>query len=765
MTLCSKSCTTSTEKSLDTASADKVNIPDEVDFIFHVKPILSDRCFACHGPDESKVEAGLQLHTEEKAYAALGENKDRFAIIPGDLEKSTLIHRVTSDDPDVMMPPPESNLDLSNDEIKILVNWIEQGAQWKEHWAYLPPREAEIPLDNNPWVSNPIDNFILAKLHENDLSPSPPLSNEKLIRKLSFDLTGLPPSIEILESYNQDHSVENYERIVDQYLTTDAHAEKMTNEWLDIARYADTHGYQDDLERIMWPWRDWVIHAFKNNMPYDKFITWQIAGDLLPGATREQIIATAFNRNHKITQEGGVIPEEYRSEYVTDRTNTFGTAFLGLTFECAKCHDHKYDPISQKEYFQLYGFFNNVDEKGLIEPYGAIPDPYIELNKKEIDEVLTFINNVQEAETIPLMVMKELKTPRKTHVLNRGVYDQIGEEVKASFPSLGLEMKNTEASLNRLDLAEWLFSNENPLTGRVTVNRLWQQFFGKGIVATSYDFGNQGSLPTHPELLDYLALKLQRANWDLRSIIKDIVTSSTYKQGSKIDPALLLKDPENDLIARSFRSRLSAEMLRDHALKISGLLVEEIGGPSVKPYQPAGLWNEVTGGGGGSTAKYVQDEGNNNYRRSLYTFWKRTVPPPNMLLFDTPTRDFCMVKRENTSTPLQALVLMNDPQFIEASISLAYRAIQEKKSENIEELIQFMFTLATSRKPDSEELSSLKKMYDIQLDTFEKASNDVVEFLKLASNKILDKEKTEQLAAMSFVASTIFNLDETIRKT
>jgi hypothetical protein len=761
------SCTSAAGNSLEDSMSGQI-VPEKVDFIFHVKPILSDRCFKCHGPDESKIEGGLQLHTEERAFAALGKDKDRFAIVPGNLEQSIIIEHIFSDDPAEIMPPPESNLSLTKVEKEIISKWIEQGAEWKEHWAFVSPVTPAIPtIKNKAWITNSIDNFILSKLEQSDIEPSPQLSSEKLLRKLSFDLTGLPPSLKDIESFKNDPSLENYEALVDNYLTSDAYAERMTNLWLDLARYADTHGYQDDLERIMWPWRDWVIHAFKENMPYDQFVTWQLAGDLMPNASKEQIIATAFNRNHKITQEGGVIPEEYRMEYVSDRTNTFGTAFLGLTFECAKCHDHKYDPISQKEYYSLFGNFNNIAEVGLIESYGAIPEPYIKLDKKEIDEVLTFINNLEEIDTIPLMVMKELEPKRKTHILNRGLYDQEGEEVIPSVPSFG-KAKKTEETSDRLQLAQWLFSDNNPLTARVAVNRLWQQFFGKGIVSTSFDFGNQGALPTHPELLDYLAIKFREDNWDLRSIIKYMVSSSTYKQGSSVSPSLLDIDPANDLLARSTRTRLSAEMLRDHALSIGGLLVDEIGGPSVKPYQPEGLWNEVAGGG--NVIEYVQDEGDKNYRRSLYTYWKRTVPPPNMLLFDTPTRDFCMVRRENTSTPLQALVLMNDPQFLEASAALAFRAVEESSSQDsvnvnvVSDVVQFMFTLATSRSADEYELTTLIDSYHEQLGYFKKHPDEGQQLLSYGSLEIPIDERTPSMASFCFVANTIFNLDETIRK-
>lgn len=748
--------------------ANQTSIPNQVDFIFHVKPILSDRCFKCHGPDEAKVEGGLQLHTKEKAFAALGEKKDHYAIISGDIVNSTMVHRIFANDPDDVMPPPDSNLSLADHEKEIIKKWIEQGAEWKNHWAFEPPIAPEIPeVSNKQWITNPIDNFVLSKLEIEGLTPATRLVNEKLLRKLSFDLTGLPPSTEDIDAFLEDDSQENYNRLIDQFLDSNAFAERMANDWLDLARYADTHGYQDDLERTMWPWRDWVIHAYKENMPYDQFVKWQLAGDLIPNASKEQIIATAFNRNHKITQEGGVIPEEYRAEYVTDRTNTFGTAFLGLTFECAKCHDHKYDPISQKEYFQLFSFFNNINEEGKIKYYGAIPDPYITITKEEANGVLDFINNVDGEDDIPLLVMEERKQPRKTHILSRGAYDQPTEEVTSAFPTFGNLSKELSKSstdhANRLDLAEWLFNDDHPLTARVAVNRMWHQVFGKGIVTTSFDFGNQGSLPTHPELLDHLAIKFQESGWNVKEMLKYILNSSTYKQGSKIDADLLERDPQNQLLARSTRVRLSAEMLRDHALSISGLLVNEVGGPSVKPFQPDGLWAEKTGGGGGSTSKYKQDKGDKNYRRSLYTFWKRTVPPPNMSLFDAPTRDFCTVQREQTSTPLQALVLMNDPQFLEASRALAARAI--KNNEEEKERLNYMFTLATSRKADDVELESLSQLLTSQLEYFKSEPTAAKDMLDYGAFQASEIEDTATLAAYSFVANAILNLDETSRKT
>ncbi|MEM6966413.1 MAG: PSD1 and planctomycete cytochrome C domain-containing protein, partial [Bacteroidota bacterium] len=719
-------------------------VPEKVDFNFHIKPILSDRCFACHGPDANSREAGLRLDTEEGALAALGKNKDHHAVIPGDTENSTLIQRIYSEDPHDVMPTPESNLTLTDFEKKLLTKWIEQGAEWKKHWSFLPIEKPEIPKVEEGKIHNPIDNFVLAKLKSQGFQSLGAAKKENLIRRVSFDLTGLPPTLAEIDNFLKDESPDAFEKVVDRLLSSDAYAEVMTTRWLDLARYADSHGYQDDLERIMFPWRDWVIHAFKKNMPYDEFVTWQLAGDLLPDPTREQIIATAFNRNHKITQEGGVIPEEYRVEYVSDRTQTFGTAFLGLTFECAKCHDHKYDAISQKDYFSLFSFFNNVPEQGLIEPYGAIPKPYITLTKEEIEDQLKFIKNLDGMDTIPLMVMEEMPQKRQAYILNRGAYDKPTTPVNPEMPQniLGFDDKFTN---DRLGLSKWLFSKENPLTARVTVNRLWQQCFGRGIVATPDDFGNQGSLPTHPELLDWLAMEFMENGWDQRAILKTIVMSATYQQTSKVTEQLQEIDPENNLLARAPRLRLSAEMIRDHALATSGLLDRTIGGPSVKPYQPDGLWAETIGGGGGSLAKYIQDKGSKIYRRSIYTFWKRTVPPPSMMTFDAASRDICTVKRQSTSTPLQALVMLNDPQIVEASRVLAYRSIEEQ--EATADRIAMMFQLATSRAIQEDELNQLLVYFEEERNRFENSPESAKALLEVGEYPQRDLAPAPELAA------------------
>ncbi len=742
----------------------KTKIPDKVDFTFHVKPIISDRCFKCHGPDKNAIEAGLSLNTAEDAYKALGDKKDHFAIVPGDIERSELIKRIYSKDPNILMPPPESNLELTEYEKKILTKWIEDGAEYKEHWAFIAPNKPTLPkVENSSWGANEIDTFIMAKLSENGLTPGEPARKEKLLRRLSFDLTGLPPSIEELEQFKNDASSKAFEKMIDHYLGSKDYAEHMAAEWMDIARYADTHGYQDDFERIMWPWRDWVIHAFDKNMPYDRFVTYQLAGDLLPNATKEQILATGFNRNHKITYEGGVIPEEYRVEYVEDRTITFGTAFLGLTLECARCHDHKYDPISQQDHFELFSFFNNINEKGLISNQTETPEPYMIISEKEQQGVYDFINfQKSEKKEIPLMVMKEMEESRPTFILNRGAYDQPSQQVYPNTPESLLPFSEALPK-NRLGLTKWLFHKDNPLTARVAVNRLWQRMFGSGLVSTSFDFGNQGALPTHPELLDFLALKLQDEGWDLKKILKYMALSATYQQSTKMSEEGLQQDPENKWLAHAPRLRLPAETIRDQALHLSGLLSKEIGGPSVKPYQPEGIWEETTGGGGGTTATYVQGKGADLYRKSLYTFWKRTVPPPSMMTFDASSRDLCSVQRQQTNTPLQALVLLNDPQLIEAARVMAYNEILVNQSD-INKQIATLFQKATSRMPEADEITMLQDYYDQTLLKIKSQQINADEYLSIGAFRTEEQIPKEEWAALSLTAHTILNLDETITR-
>jgi hypothetical protein len=737
-------------------------VPDVVSFNFHVKPILSDKCFLCHGPDPGTREAGLRFDTEEGAFAALGELKDHYAIVPGKPEESKMVYRITNEDPNVRMPPPDSNLHLTQYEKEVLVKWIEQDAKWESHWSFIPPEMPEVPeVRKKDWPNNEIDHFVLRKLESKGIKPSEKASKEKLIRRLYFDLTGLPPSLEAIDNFIADNESTAYEKIVDDLLASEAYGERMSSDWLDIARYADSHGYQDDLERTMWPWRDWVIHAFNKNLPFDKFITWQLAGDLLDNPTKEQIIATGFNRNHKITQEGGVVDEEYRVEYVKDRTITTSKSLIGITMECSQCHDHKYDPVSQKDFYEVYSFFNQVDEKGRI-GYSEIPEPYIDLNDEIINKEASFINKPDSIKEIKLMVMKETPGIRETHILDRGAYDAPSEIVGYGTPEAILSF-DEKLPKNRLGLAQWFLDEKNPLTSRVAVNRYWQLIFGRGIVSTPADFGNQGALPSHPELLDYLAITFREEGWDIKGLIKKMVMSSTYQQSSKITKQGLNLDPENSLLARGARYKLPAEMIRDNALFVSGLLVHKTGGPSVKPYQPEGLWKEKTGGGGGSLASYVLGKGEQLYRRSLYTFWKRTAPPPSMMTFDTASRDFCEVKRQKTSTPLQALILLNDPQYIESARVLATN-ILKKEFENEEEKSRVLFRTITSRYPDKNELKKMMTYLQESKEGLADPDSNLEELLTIGESPLDDAVDKEELYQYTTLACVLLNLEETIIK-
>ena len=1049
----------SCQQGQESTIADRV--PDEIDFNFHVKPILSDRCYACHGPDDKTLEADLRLDLKENALNSIASDGTPN-IIKGKPYQSELIKRIKSHNEDYMMPPPESELSLTEIEKEILVKWIEQGAEWKDHWSFIPPGTVELPaVDNEKWCDNEIDYFILDKLESEGLEPSREASKEAWLRKVTFDITGIPPSIEDIEAFKEDESSDAYERVVDRLLASAAYGERMASNWLDVARYADSHGYQDDRPRTSWPWRDWVISAFNDNLPYDEFATWQIAGDLLPNATYEQKLATGFNRNHPITQEGGVVQEEYLTEYAADRTHTFATAFLGLTVECARCHNHKYDPISQKEYYSLMSFFNSIPERGQISYFDEAPMPkmkmisaeleaHIATTKEEIklleqhqdsledhevaafqdwlnempsqeeiaenlnlglladydlneednnyrskvagqpasrmninlppkialpksvegkeglalefdganhlslgeigdfewyddfsygawikyskphkekdlgilarrvgeqkrqgydlvlnakkklgarlihqyqpnwDKPINFAIDVETKTTIqpnkwihltvtydgsgkaaglnifingeaqkltikmdslrnktiltgndflvgnwnhraretgeilgfkggtidnpfvyarelsPLevkqiagnktkadqaekykhylananddhrrinaelsmlrrvdteipevMIMEELDTSKATFVLDRGAYDAPADSVGRTTIKAVLDFP-TKYERNRLGLAKWLFDDSNPLTARVMVNRYWQMFFGTGLVATPEDFGSQGALPTHPELLDWLALDFKNSGWDMKALIKKLVLSSAYRQDASVDENLLEKDKNNLLLARGPSQKLTAEMLRDQVLAISGLLYEKVGGKWVKPYQPKGVWKELANQIGEN--KYRESIGKDLYRRSIYGYFKRTIPPPSMLTLDASERAVCTVKRQQTSTPLQSLVLLNDPQIIEASRVLAEDLLKEELSE--QECIKNAFYKITSREAKSAEINLLSDIYNSELTRFKENENDADALLSIGySNHDEDLDKSNA-AALTVVVNAILNLDE-----
>jgi len=1030
-------------------------LPDELDYNLHVKPILSDKCFACHGPDKAKQKAGLRLDFAEFAYANLPENPDKVAIDPSSLENSEVFHRILSNDPKYIMPTPDSHLKLSAREKAILVKWMNDGAVYQPHWAFIKPQKVKLPkVENEEWVKNPIDNFILAKLEEERLQASKEADKELLLRRLSLDLTGLPPTIQEIDSFVKDNSSGAYEKQVDRLLASPHYGEKMAVDWLDLARFADSHGYTVDRLRDMSPYRDWVINAFNSNMSYEQFVHQQLAGDLMPKPTRDMIIATAFNRNHQQNMEGGIIEEEFQTEYVVDRTNTFGDAFLGLSVSCAKCHDHKYDPISQKNYYELFSFFNNVKEAGQISWDDALPTPTLMLPTKEQEKVIAYINNqikqqesslektlssastnfdnwlktpaykklltekvpqvgllaqytfddgtlkntinrkqigsmkreagangdkavfekrdkgkaivldgdnyidlngvgvfrksepftigiwayvpkdlkegvilhksqaerlynfrgfhlylkndrleINMAHTAPsnaitrvskqavprdtwiqltmtydgssrangfrlyqngrevlmettmdqltkdilfngsaqpglqigawwrgfgftngkvdditvynrvltpfelkilaqkskwenvsptgaevkeyylsavspdaakarealkqtramltdsmskikeIMVMQEMPKRKKAYLLQRGNYDSPGEEVFPNTPDFILKFP-ANLPKNRYGLAQWLMHEDNPLTARVAVNRFWQNFFGVGLVKTTEDFGNQGEMSSHPQLLDWLAVSFKKSGWDIKKINKLIVMSATYRQDSKSTQEQREKDPENRLLAHGPVSRMTAEMIRDNALVASGLINNKIGGRSIKPYQPDGLWQI-------NSANYEPDTGQIVYRRSLYILAKRAVPNPTLSTFDATSRSFCVVRRQKTNTPLQALVTLNDPTFMEAAKVLGE---QMCKTANKQEAIVQAYRKLTGRRPSAKEINLLVQLQKTEETKFRNAPSKAKGWLNAGQYPISQNLDQSLVAANAVVASTILNSDATLTK-
>lgn len=741
-------------------------LPDKISYNFHVRPILSDKCFTCHGPDQNKLKAGLRLDIEDSAFAPLKETKGAFALVKGKPEESELYKRITSTDPEYQMPEPQSHLALlTEQEIKIIERWIKQGAKYEKHWAFVKPLKHSLPsVSNKDWVKNEIDYFTLAKMDEKGLSPNEEADRDRLLKRVSLDITGLLPSVEIMNQYAADKSVNAYEKIIDRMLAMPQYGEKMAVHWLDVARYSDSYGYQDDNIRTQWAWRDWVIHAFNKNMYYDKFITWQLAGDLVPDSSKESILATAFLRNHKYTEEGGIIPEEYRVEYVLDKTKTYAKGILALTAECAQCHTHKYDPISHQDYYQLFAFFNTSKEVGFegdVSMSKPAKNPKLILSDEDIKNSLQFINR-KETGSMMVSIMGEADTPRTTYILNRGSYEQPTIAVRAQALKSVMYFDTTRLPRNRLGLAQWTVDKNNPLTARVFVNQLWQEFFGNGIVKSTGDFGMQGNLPTHPELLDWLAVDFMEHNWDIKYLVKKILLSSTYCQSAMVTKKHLAVDPENLFLSRYSRSRVPAEFVRDIVLGSSGLLNKEIGGKSVKPYQPKGLWEKATSGRG-ELARYEPDGGTSLYRRGLYTFIKLTVPPPGMILFDASNRDQCEVKRSKTNTPLQALIMMNDPTVLEASRVFAQKLVAEQSP--IGEKINNAFQTIICRLPSNKEKTILQDYYNEQLQLFASKKLNAAETLKIGESLVNNKTDLNNSAALMKVISTIYNMDEAITKT
>ena len=747
---------------------------DRIRFNRDVRPILADHCFTCHGSDARTREADLRLDIADGASA----RRDGAAIIvPGQPDASELFRRITAGDPAERMPPVEHD-PLSADEIDTLRRWIASGAEYEPHWAFITPRRPPVPaVENQHWVRNPIDAFVVSRLEDRGWTPTPAADRATLIRRLSLDLIGLPPTPDEVDAFLNDTSPDACDRLVDRLLASPRYGERWAQPWLDAARYADTGGYQGDIARVMWPWRDWVIAAFNANQPFDQFTIDQLAGDLLPDATREQRLATGFNRNHRINDEDGIVFEEFRVEYVVDRVETTATVWLGLTLGCSRCHDHKYDPFSQREFYQLAAYYNSVEESG--RGHGNAPpimfaDPNVEAQLASLDEQIAAAvalgeEGAAQAEelkkqranlagaAVTTMVMQDAQTPRDTFVLQRGAYDKHGEQVRHGTPAI-LPALPDDAPPNRRALAEWLVDPQHPLTARVTVNRFWLLLFGRGIVRTQEDFGTRGALPTHPELLDWLATEFQRTGWDVKHLLRLIVTSATYRQSSNVDAATYARDPANDWFGRGPRFRLTAEMIRDQALAAAGLLDDRLGGPPSMPYQPPGLWEQMLS----TPDRWKQSEGPDLYRRSMYTYLRRTIPPPAMVAFDMPNREICLARRERTNTPLQALVLMNDPTFLEAGRVLAQQTMHDGETDS--DRIVSMFQRILAREPHADERRVLLEVLEESRERFTESSERAMQFLAVGEAPPDPSLAPAELAAMSAVAGVILNLDEAVTR-
>jgi mono/diheme cytochrome c family protein len=814
-----------------------------VDFARDIEPIFANRCYECHG--EKKTKSGFRL--DSKARAFQGGDSGKPLLIPGKSSQSQIILRVAGlVSSDEIMPATGERLTMR--QIALLEAWIDQGATWPEtvkktHWAYVKPVRPALPkVKHSRWPRNPVDLFILARLENEKLESSSEADRVTLIRRVSLDLTGLPPTVAELDFFVADRRKDAYEKLVDRLLASPHYGERWASMWLDLARYADSQGYEQDPSRSMWPYRDWVISAFNRNMPFDQFTVEQIAGDMLPNPTLDEKIASGFNRNTMFNTEGGVDREQSRVETIVDRVNTTATVWLGSTLACAQCHTHKYDPFTLKEYYQLFAFFNNADEpvfqmpsdaqearqtqlsadlkrleaaftnttpeltaaqaaweekaavdlarSGLITTATNKPDatPDVPTNIVKILKVAPADRTAEQRDDLSdyfrsqapelkavrdqlakarkdaeelnkeipsTLIMKELAEPRETHVLMRGNFLSPAEEVYPGVPAILPPLPAGEPA-NRATLARWLVSPANPLTARVTVNRFWEQIFGRGLVETVEDFGTQGERPTHPELLDWMATEFIRQNWDMKAMLRLIVTSATYRQSSRSSPELIERDPYNHLYARGPRFRVAAEAVRDIALEASGLLSPKIGGPSVFPYQPEGIWTQIY-----SSDKWNTSKGEDQHRRGIYTFWRRTSPYPSFVSFDAPSRELICPRRQRSNTPLQALTTLNDPSFVEAAQALARRVMTESKGSPAAG-VAYAFRLCVARRPRPKETKRLVSLYEQELAQFKQ---DPAAAKKLATGdlgKPPENVSVEKLAAWTVVANVLLNLDETI---
>jgi mono/diheme cytochrome c family protein len=807
---------------------------EPVEFNRHIRPILSDHCFVCHGPDAKNRKGKLRLDTEKDAFA----ERDGYRIlVPGKPGDSELYRRVSAHDARERMPPRKADKPLTPKQIDLIRRWVEQGAQWQNHWSLIAATRPQVPRVEGAWPRNAIDRFVLARMREHGLQPSPEADRRTLMRRLSFDLTGLPPTPDAVDAFLADKAPDAYEKLVDRLLASPHYGERMAQYWLDVVRYADTGGYHSDNHRDVAPYRDYVISGFNDNLPFDRFTVEQLAGDLLPDATTAQKVASGYNRLLQTTEEGGAQPKEYQAKYAADRVRNTATAWLGLTMGCAECHDHKFDPITTREFYRFAAFFADVNERAVgRQEQTMLPSAEQAARLRKLDEQIAPLQRqmnvatpeleaaqakweetVREAKSqglpkpvadvlaidaakrspkqkeiaanhyrsvapelaeprqqlaelqrqkqelnkaVPTTLVSMAVPPRATRVLPRGNWlDESGDIVTPDVPASLRPLKIQDRRATRLDLARWMVAPENPLTARVFVNRLWMLFHGQGLVKTMDDFGSQGAWPTHPELLDWLAVEFRESGWDVKRLVKLLVTSSIYRQSSRATEELRQRDPYNLWLARQGRFRLDAEFVRDNALAVSGLLSRKIGGPSVKPYQPAGYWAYLNF----PVREWQKDSGENLYRRGLYTYWQRTFLHPSLLAFDASTREECTVERARSNTPQQALVLLNDPTYVEASRVLSERAVREGGNE-VEKRVEFLFRQALCRTAEGDEVEILSELYRKHLQQYTADKGAAEALLRVGDRPALREIPAAELAAWTSVARVVLNLHETITR-
>jgi mono/diheme cytochrome c family protein len=765
-----------------------------VDYNRDIRPILAKNCFACHGQDDGHRAAKLRLDRRE---TALLPRKRGAAIVPAAPEKSLLIQRVSSEDEGERMPPMQSGNALTAKQIAILKRWIAQRAPYAEHWAFAKPKRSPLPaVRDRAWPRNGVDFFTLAELDKTDLKPAAQADRYTLLRRLSFDLRGLPPNPREIEEFLRDGSPDAYEKVVDRFLDDPAYGERWARLWLDLARYADSAGYgSDPLRPNIWPWRDWVIDAFNRNLRYDQFTIEQLAGDLLLKPTPQQRIATAFHRNTMTNTEGGTDDEEFRVAAVKDRVDTTLQVWMGLTMGCAKCHSHKYDPITQQEYYRFYAIFNQTADNDQPDerPTLAAPTAEQQQQNRRIDreiaalkkqltspplaavrvlrrtpvpiESLALLGEIVKLEKsrpavtrVPVMVELPAKQRRQTYLMTKGNYLNPGAKVEPDVPAAFHPLPK-DVPANRLGVAKWLVDPDNPLTARVAVNRYWSALFGTGLVETEEDFGTQGEMPSHPELLDWLATEYVRLGWDTKALLKLLVTSATYRQSPKVTPEKLAKDPRNRLLSRGPRFRLEAEMVRDQALTLSGLLSRKMRGPSVYPPQPPGLWQAAFNG----ERTWATSQGEDRHRRGLYTFWRRTVPYPSLATFDATSRETCTVRRIRTNTPLQAFVTLNDPVYVECAQALARRIVKEG-GPTTEERARFGLQLCLCRPPRTEQVQQVMELFQTEREHYRKDMKAALALATEPLGPLPASMDAAELAAWTVVANVLLNMDAVLMK-